>query len=158
MQVLASHVLPVSIVGFLVNVLGLVFFYDVHAHGHSHGNHGVGHHAHAHAHSHAHSHSHSHSHAAVTSGASGDESDSGHSLDLESGELTSTVAAAASPPSLDKANRRRDVRKRWWQSGADCVLRLLHIPMQQVRSVCQGQDHECKYSLTTTGSGCSFRT
>lgn len=46
-EIHGEHVLPVSVAGLLVNIVGLVFFHDA-AHGHSHGGGGGGGHGHSH--------------------------------------------------------------------------------------------------------------
>ena len=46
-EVHGEHVLPVAIVGLLVNLVGLLFFHDS-AHGHAHGGGGGGSHGHSH--------------------------------------------------------------------------------------------------------------
>lgn len=62
-EVTTDHLLLTSVVGLLVNIVGLVWFHD-HVHSHGHGSEcGHGHsHGHAHSDTNAHSHGHSHSH------------------------------------------------------------------------------------------------
>ncbi len=59
-----SGLLAVSIAGFIVNLIGLVFFHDHahHDHDHGHSHHGEEGHDHDHSHDHSHSHGHSHDH------------------------------------------------------------------------------------------------
>ena len=56
----SSSLLTVSVLGLIVNLVGLVFFHE-HAHGHSH-SHSHDDHDHHHEHHHEHSHHHSHHH------------------------------------------------------------------------------------------------
>ena len=61
-EIRSDHLLLVSFLGLLVNLVGLAFFHE-HSPGHSHGGgHGHNHSGHGHSHSHDHSHPHGHSH------------------------------------------------------------------------------------------------
>ncbi|GAB7355390.1 hypothetical protein MBLNU459_g5911t1 [Dothideomycetes sp. NU459] len=69
-----EELLIVSVLGFLVNMVGLLAFGHAHA-GHDHGGHG---HDHGHAHGHSHDHGHSHSHSQADGSVSCDSHGHGH--------------------------------------------------------------------------------
>ncbi|GFO13665.1 Zinc transporter 5-like [Plakobranchus ocellatus] len=72
-EVKTERLLTVSVLGLLVNLIGIFAFQSSLSHGHSHGGGGHGH-GHSHSHSHSHSHGHGHSHSGTHSHSHGSAS------------------------------------------------------------------------------------
>ncbi len=139
--------LPVAVCGLLINLVGLVFFYDVHAHSHSHGgapcslhNHhgrpaapggsgsgggggGVGGGGGTCNHGHSHGHHH-HGHAADVEGGEGDGGGGGGR------HVASHDAAAGEGNSIAEGGNTKK-RRGLAQAFVDWVMRVLRVPMEQ---------------------------